>query len=184
MLDWAAVAAGRRGSEAFLKPLVPLLLAFAAIGHWWFVAALALCVAGDVLLLPQIDRFVPGLIAFLAGHVAFIAGLAGLGIHLGGLAAGGAAAALIAALLAPPLLRSAPRALRTPVAIYMAVILVMAAVASGSLRPAAIAGAALFLVSDSMLAWQRFRGPLPTGRLGVMVSYHLAIGFLTIAAWS
>lgn len=182
--DWIAVAAGRRRAEAFLKPLVPLLLAVAAAGHWWFAAALLLCLAGDVLLLPQVDRFVPGLVAFLAGHLAFAGGLVSLGLHWGLPALAVLLPAGYGAALAPPLLRGAPARLRRPITAYMVVILAMGALAALTLRPAAIAGAALFVASDSLLAWNRFRGPLPTGRVGVMVTYHLALGLLTIASWT
>ena len=52
-VDWVAVGRGFRRAEAVLKPLVPLpLIAVALAVHaWWFAAALALCLAGDVLLL-------------------------------------------------------------------------------------------------------------------------------------
>lgn len=185
LLDWGAVAAGRIQFELVLKPLVPLLLAIGAstAGRWWFTTALVLCLAGDVLLLPQVDRFRSGLAAFLAGHVAFIVGLLGLERHPLGLLA--VPLLLLVGLgVGPPLLRAAPRSLRAPVTAYMLVILAMAAAAAATLRPAAIAGAGLFVASDTLLAWNRFRSRLPTGRLGVMVTYHLALGLLTIAAWS
>jgi uncharacterized membrane protein YhhN len=39
---------------------------------------------------------------------------------------------------------------------------------------AAAVGAVLFLVSDTLLAWNRFIGPVPRGSLPVHVTYHLA----------
>lgn len=181
--DWAAIGLGRRPAEAVLKPLVPLLLAFAALPHWWLLAALLLCLAGDVLLLPQVDRFRSGLLAFLLGHLAFVGGLVSLGLH-GLVPLAAAVLACFGAVLGARVLRAAPSGLRIPIAAYIAVILAMAAVALATGLRAALAGAALFLASDSLLAWNRFVRPLPAGRLGTMVTYHLALGLLTIASWS
>ena len=65
--------------ELWTKPLTTVLvikLALASGAHRGdvivAVVALALCLAGDVFLLPAVDRFVPGLAAFLLGHVVFI----------------------------------------------------------------------------------------------------------------
>ena len=41
----------------------------------WFVAALALSLVGDVLLMLPRERFVGGLVAFLLAHLAYIVGL-------------------------------------------------------------------------------------------------------------
>ncbi len=86
VVDWAALSRGAHRIEYAAKPavLVALTLAAAALpaGHtdllhrrWWFVAALACSLAGDVLLMLPHDRFVGGLSAFLVGHVLFIVGL-------------------------------------------------------------------------------------------------------------
>ena len=40
----------------------------------WFVAALVLCLAGDVFLMLPGDRFVPGLASFLVGQLLFTVG--------------------------------------------------------------------------------------------------------------
>ena len=45
----------------------------------WATVALVLCLAGDVALLPKVDKFVVGLGSFLLGHLAFI----GLFVHRG-----------------------------------------------------------------------------------------------------
>ena len=41
----------------------------------WFVAALVLCLAGDVFLMLPKDLFVAGLASFLLGHLCYVAGL-------------------------------------------------------------------------------------------------------------
>jgi uncharacterized membrane protein YhhN len=63
--------------------------------------------------------------------------------------------------------------MRLPVLAYMAVISLMVASAFGTHRPAAIVGAALFYVSDALIAWTRFIEPKPWGDLAVIVTYHL-----------
>jgi hypothetical protein len=47
-------------------------------------------------------------------------------------------------------------------------------------RALVIVGASLFGASDSMLAWDRFVSPAPSGPLRVMVPYHL--GQVALAA--
>ena len=181
-LDWVAVGRGLRRAEAVLKPLVPLpLVAVALAAHaWWFAAALALCLAGDVLLLPQVDRFRSGLAAFLLGHLAFIAGFAALAwapdrMLLGTFILVGVAVG------APRILAGAPRGLRIPVGVYTLVIVAMFAASWMPHRPLAVIGALLFLISDFWLAWNRFVRPAPGGRLAVMITYHLALGLLTLS---
>jgi uncharacterized membrane protein YhhN len=47
--------------------------------------------------------------------------------------------------------------------------------------PAAAVGAVLFLVSDTVLALNRFVRPVPRGQLVVHVTYHLAQGLLVLS---
>ena len=78
--DWIAVHLGNKTLEYVAKPatLVALIGAAAALDvddpavKAWFLAALVLCLIGDVfLMLPQ-DLFVFGLASFLLGHIAYI----------------------------------------------------------------------------------------------------------------
>ena len=73
VVDWVAVARDDRRLEYAAKPAVLAALTAAAAvlpaGHtdlvdrrWWFVAALACCLVGDVLLMLPRDLFVPGLV--------------------------------------------------------------------------------------------------------------------------
>jgi len=180
--DWVAVARGLRRAEGLLKPLVPLpLIAVAVALHsWWFAAALALCLAGDVLLLPQVDRFRGGLAAFLLGHLAFIGGFLARPLHpsRAGFAAG---ALLLVVVVSPPIFKAVPRPLRLPVLAYILVIFAMNVAAFIGGSAVAAAGASLFAVSDALLAWNRFVRPAPGGRVAVMVTYHLAIVLLTLS---
>jgi uncharacterized membrane protein YhhN len=152
----------------------------------WLVAGLAASLAGDVLLLPP-GRFVGGLVAFLLAHLAYLAAFLVVGVGVPWLAAGALGAAVVGATVGVRLVRAAGRAgLAAPVAVYLVAILAMAVAATGTARPAAIAGAWLFVTSDALLGWGRF-GRNPTGRpvgegggggrslrLGVIVTYHAA----------
>lgn len=192
----AASAAGtlwaeRRGSRrAFylLKPLTTaLILALAATaaapvsgGYRALVCAgLLFSLAGDVFLMLPRDRFVAGLASFLVAHLFYIAAFAPRPPRL-------AAPFLLLALLVygVVLLRALwPRlgGLRAPVAVYAAVLLVMAWQAAARWEVddtgralAAAAGAGLFVVSDSVLAWERFREPRAYGQAVVLGTYYAA----------
>ena len=54
-----------------------------------------------------------------------------------------------------------------------------AAVASGN--PFAIAGAALFVASDAMIAWSRFVADFDAASVAIMVTYHLAQAGLVLS---
>lgn len=157
------------------------------------LTGLGFALLGDVLLMLPGDFFVPGLAAFLLAHVAFLAAwlddsrfavrpLAWLACLL--------AAVGLLWLLWPFV---AP-ALRVPVVVYALVLATMAGQAVGRawqhavlvdalVLPArrAALGAVLFLVSDSLLAWDRFRHALPLSALWVLGTYYPAIGLI---AWS
>jgi uncharacterized membrane protein YhhN len=188
--DWIAVS--RRpaadGAETALKPTVLVLLIVCALvldpsdgaQRMWFVVALVLSLAGDVFLLPRIDRFVPGLASFLLAHAAYIVGFwlvdgeanAGLGALV--------ILALVAARIVSAVRRSAPDML-LPVIAYIVVIAAMVTAAIEHQDGVGIAGAVLFATSDSILALDRFdrhRRWMPTA---VMVTYHAAQALLVLS---
>ena len=193
--DWVAVwrrsaPGGRAEIENVLKPLVLVLLIAAALvidpsdsgQRAWFVVALVLSLAGDVFLLPSVDRFVPGLASFLLAHVAYIVGLS--------YDDGPLAPAVAVVLLVPVAVRVIGAVRRrepellVPVAVYIAVIAAMVVMALRSGNTLAAVGALVFAASDSTLALDRFdrhRRWMPTV---VMVTYHLAQGFLVLSVAS
>jgi uncharacterized membrane protein YhhN len=208
VVDWVAVARGDARLEYLAKPgvLVALVAACAALpaSHtdlvdrkWWFVAALVLCLAGDVLLMLPRDLFVAGLGAFLVGHLLYIGGLlrapsppgvppfafSTTGLVVAALV-GVAYGAVPATLIFRSLVRTGQRALIAPVAVYLVVILTMAVLAANVGVPAALAGAVLFVVSDTILALNRFVRPLPRGDVAVHITYHLAQGLLVLSLLS
>ncbi|HEX9991431.1 MAG TPA: lysoplasmalogenase family protein [Acidimicrobiales bacterium] len=190
--DWAAVGTGRRRLEAVAKPATLALLVGAAVAldpasgaaRAWFVVALLASLAGDVALLPAVERFTAGLAAFLAAHLAYVAGFLADGHHAAPLAAG---AVLVVAALATAgraVVRGARRrspALAGPVAAYALALAAMVVAGWSTGEAAALAGTTLFLVSDGLLAWDRFVAAAPGGRVAVHVTYHLAQGLLVVS---
>lgn len=190
VVDWWAVATDRRPVEYVAKPLTMVVLIAAALAldpvdetkRAWFVAALVLSLAGDVFLLPQVDRFVPGLASFLLAHVAYVVGF--WSYDEGG-------ALLLAVLVVPALglvagrvtraVRAREPELAVPVAVYIVVIgaMIVSALAFGD--GVAIAGALLFGTSDSILALGRFERERQWGPIAVMTTYHLAQGLLVLS---
>ena len=148
---------------------------------WYLLlAALALSLAGDVFLMFQ-GFFIPGLVAFLLAHLAYMLLLrqdapwfAQRSALLATLAAGVAVYAFL-------WLGGLPAALRVPVAAYVLAIALMAAQALGRasvLRDrgawCVAAGACFFMLSDTLLATQRFVQALPLAQLWVLGTYFAA----------
>lgn len=206
-LDWLAVARGWTRVQYLTKPgtMLALLLWMwaagraapggAAPGGWgWFLAAGAASLAGDVFLMLPREQFIPGLVSFLLAHVAYVVGLnqspppfnlvALVLVFAVGMVAGRIYLRVKAGLAASGHMR-----LHFPVLLYSTVISLMLISALFTLvRPewpafAALlvsAGAFLFFLSDTLLAWNRFVTPLPNARLKVRIPYHL--GQITLVA--
>lgn len=147
---------------------------------------LVFSLAGDVLLMLPQGLFLGGLVAFLLAHLCFIAALwPGGGVRANALAllAYAALAAVDLGLLWPHV----PGEMRLPVLAYVSVLVLMAALAAArawALRadamlaaPARLAavGGALFVLSDSLLAWNRFHGALPLALLWVLATYYASL---------
>lgn len=181
--------------------LMPLLLAWfrlgSAAGGGWFAglvaAALAFSWLGDVALLGDGDgAFTIGLAGFLVAHVAYAAAFL---THVRGgpteqpLPAWVCAAGVIACgvLVGTTVVSRAPPSLAVPVALYATAISAMGVASAGRLRTTSLAsfatvflGAELFIVSDALLAANRFVAPLPAARQGVISTYCLG-QFLIVA---
>ena len=139
---------------------------------------------GDILL--QIDGvayFIHGLGAFLTAHLFYIAAFLRqpainrsrlpvlLGIGLYGVVMG--------VLLFPRL-----GEMLIPVATYLFIILAMgvSAALGTTNHTLVVAGAALFILSDSLIAINRFLSPVPLSGLLVMTTYYTAQGLITYGA--
>ncbi|HWK68640.1 MAG TPA: lysoplasmalogenase [Rhizobiaceae bacterium] len=137
------------------------VLAFVQQAPLLLVGALALSAAGDAFLSRPGDRaFLAGLASFLAAHLLYIAlfALSGGGVDaLMSFRAALAAAMLLGVLLiATRLLPRLEAGLKLPVALYIVAILAMGLAALTLNSPAVIAGAILFIISDGILAWEKF----------------------------
>ncbi len=164
----SAYSTSARGTSGSKMPWVLLM------------AALGGSLAGDVFLMFP-GFFIPGLVSFLVAHlfyvVLFKSGQTWFP-HRGALAATlGIGVAMYAFLWAGGL----PPALRAPVAAYVLVIALMAAQAIGRatvLRDApsvmVAVGAGFFMLSDSLLATNRFVTPLPMAQIWVLATYYAA----------
>lgn len=192
VLDWVAVARGSAVLEYVSKPAATAaFLAVTAtldVSHdapWgWRLAALALCILGDVFLMLPRDAFVPGLASFAVAQVlfaiSFVTGeTSGLRL-LVGLVVVGTAAVVLAGRFVAGIRQSGHAELVGPVIAYMAVISAMTVGAVGSGSLLAVLGAAVFMVSDSLIAESRFVKPQPWHPVGIMVTYHLALAGLVL----
>lgn len=182
LCDWWAVSTGRLHVERVAKPAVMVALIVVAtvidmepaVLRPWIIAALVGGLLGDVLLLPEVDRFLFGLVAFLCGHVCYVVAFA-MDWNPGWLIAAGVAGLMAMVVLAGlPILRAvASTGMFVPVALYFAVSIAVVLVAAASGRWLLFAGALTFATSDSILGHDRFVDPEADHRTAVHVTYHL-----------
>jgi uncharacterized membrane protein YhhN len=180
--------------ERWAKPLTTMLVIGIALANEsptgrvaTAVIALVFCLWGDIALMAPIDNFVLGLASFLIGHVVFIVLFAQYGMpHI---ALGAVAVVLMTALAATVgrrIVRGAIEkdpALRIPVVAYLAVISAMTVCGWATGRGWVIAGATLFVISDSLLGWRAFVRERSWMAVAVMVTYHGAIVSLALSLW-
>lgn len=140
------------------------------------LAGLLFSLAGDVFLMLPSDRFVAGLASFLVAHLLYVAAFASDGAAAGPLLVLLPYAAL--GLLAYAWLRPGLGRLGVPVAGYVAAIATMTGLATarwlgapGAATALACAGAVLFLLSDALLAANRFRVPFAAAQALILGSY-------------
>jgi uncharacterized membrane protein YhhN len=183
LVDWIAVARGRRYLEYLAKPAtLGFLLLYAEGGpdaSPYLLAALVLSLLGDVYLMLPNELFPAGLVAFLFAHVAYIADFDAAPLSRIGWFG---IVAVVSSPLAWRIIRSVPQVpLRIGVGLYMAVISLMVASAIASWEITAVAGALLFFLSDALIALDRFVAPIAGARLAIIVTYHLGQLLLVIA---
>ena len=170
------------------KPLTTLLIAAMALSlpitepryRRWVVIGLVFSTFGDVFLMLPGDWFVQGLLSFLLAHLAYLIAFNGRArflIVFWPFAVYG----LIAAVILMQLWPNVPSALRLPVLIYVLALASMSAQALTVWQrrrdlPSLYAaiGGAFFLISDGLLAWNRFVTPFEGSRFLVLSSYWIA----------
>ena len=179
--------------QALTKPLATALL-FAIVG-WphtglaaWIDAGIALSIVGDVALLSASDgAFLVGLGAFLLAHLAYVIGFAGVAAWAPSV---GVVAALTGTLTVMVLRAIWPKTAGKHAAVlaYGLAITAMVTAAFGTVAGGlpngayAAAGSLLFYASDSSLALNRFRRPIPHAPFLTMGLYWLGQIGIAIAA--
>ncbi len=182
------------------KPLATLcVIAWAALGRSddglvkrWIVIGLVFSLAGDVALLWPVQGFLVGLVAFLLGHLSYLVALTRRVKFLASPPAFGVWAIVAASVLAG-LWAGVPGELRAPVLVYVCALAAMAAQATSvwlarrgqpdaaRWRIVAIGGA-LFVLSDAILATDKFVGGIPMPTLWNLSIYWLGQWFIACAA--
>lgn len=192
ILDWVAAAKDSAVLEYVSKPSTTAALLLTAatldVSHdapWaWRLAALAFCIAGDVFLMLPRDAFIPGLASFAVAQILFAVSFATSGVSGGWLVVGLIIAIPTSGLLArrfvDAIKKSGHGELVVPVVVYMVVISAMAVGSIGAGSAVAIAGAVLFMASDSLIAESRFVREQRWHGVGIMVTYHLALTGLVL----
>lgn len=192
--DWFAIYKNWRKAEIFLKPAVIITLLLALFSAQpalpgrlaFFATGLAFSLLGDTLLLST-RGFMAGLVMFALAHISYVVGF---NIPLPQLDLFIVLLSIFVAILAGRLYRKIDeglahkglRRLRRPVQAYIILLSLMFISGFSTLfriewPPAsallAALGAALFVASDSLLAWNKFVHPLRTRRVVYMAAYHL-----------
>ena len=191
---WAA-RAGAPTLRYIFKPLTTVLIlalalllpdAVSPLYRALIAAGILFSLGGDIFLMLPRDAFVWGLASFLVAHLFYIAAYisrAGMQLNWLLLAPFVLYVAVLLYLLLPH-----TGAVRVPVILYAVVLMAMgwqAAALWWAVRDTAallaMAGALLFIASDSILALDRFRAPIPQRDLLIMSTYY---GALLLIAWS
>jgi len=130
----------------------------------WMLAALILCMVGDLFLMPDDERsFLAGLTAFLCGHLLFAVAFVQLPSNPTGLVLSGVPALLLLVLVWRWLMPQVNREMKIPVLVYVLVITAMlmcAGLTAGQpAAPLIIVGAWGFAFSDIAVARRQFVRP-------------------------
>jgi uncharacterized membrane protein YhhN len=185
---YAASQNHRRLLLYVFKPLTILFIILIAVQvkspassfyRYMIIGGLIFSLAGDVFLMLPSDRFIQGLVSFFVAHLFYIAALifeGGQETHFRIIFAFMLYGMLMVQLLWPHLGK-----MRLPVLAYMLVILMMGWTATGrwigTKQPGslfAFLGAILFIISDSALAVDRFKGHFTKAQVYILTTYFAA----------
>ncbi len=191
VIDWLSVLRRWDRLEEFAKSTVMVGLIGWALAadsidtgpRAALVVALAFGLLGDVLLLPRLDRFVPGLASFLMAHLAYLVAFVATGVDPLLMVLGAFVATTLVVVVGRPIIAGAAwrdRSLGLAVVAYVVVLSAMWAVAFGVTTAAVIAGATLLVASDAILGWNRFVSPVPRARLATHVPYHVGQALIVL----
>ena len=170
------------------KPLATLLIVAMALSlstadpayRRWIVIGLLWSTLGDVLLMLPGDYFLHGLVSFLVAHIAYLMAFIKRERLFASLAPF-VAYALVAIAVLTYLWSGIPAPMRIPVVVYVTALGMMAAQAAAiwtirrdRITGLAAIGGALFMLSDSLIAFNRFGEPFDASRWMVLTSYWMA----------
>ncbi len=187
----AAEFKGRRGLQAWLKPLAAFLFILIAVFggalYWNYgrivLAGLIACAIGDVLLLSRESpvKFKLGMGAFALGHILYLIGFFKIAEHAG-----------ISPLAILPVLAGGlyfywvrpklPKDMIIPVAVYSLIIIAMVAKSFSATILIVPVAAILFAVSDMFVAKDRFVDDKPSNALAITPLYFGAQALFALSA--
>lgn len=190
LVDWWSVGRDRSDIEVVAKPavMVALIAAAAALSpadpaiRTAVVVGLTCGLVGDVLLF--FDQFIGGAAAFLVGHVAYVVAFLMAPQKLPFLIGGALLLGVLVGVVAGPIVAGARKRsglLGGVVVCYLIALGAVLVFGVGTANPWVVAGVILFSISDALLAYGRFVGPAPGGRVAVHVTYHLAQALLVVS---
>ena len=154
--------------------------------HLALMVGLLFSIRGDVALMWPSDKFMLGLVSSLTGHVFYISGLHS-GIEW---TSTGVVWAPLLFLVSGMfwVLRSGLGKMQVPVLVYILVILIMSGMAwERHLQLElpqtlfVVCGAILFLISDAMLSWNRFRMKFKSEQFFILSTYYVAQSAIAIS---
>ena len=155
----------------------------------WVFAGLVLSFFGDVFLIPKSEKwFLAGLVSFLFGHIGYVVAFLYLGMNIIGIVIGLAIALSISIPAMKIILPHVEKDMKIPVLVYVTVITVMMAFASGAFaehsRYFPLLAAFMFGISDISVAFNQFvkrsfktkAWGLPLYFIGQLI-FALSVGF-------
>lgn len=168
---------------SFALKAIPIILLLLTViftpafrGRFALAAAIVFSAGGDVILdLNFPGAFIAGLVSFLIAHLWYIA-LFGMDVSFGQIRWVYTLPAVVYPAAMAVFLWSYLGALKIPVAFYITVIATMLVFALNrrSAGGMVICGAVFFVISDSVLALNKFYTPHPAARYVIMTTYYLA----------
>lgn len=182
------------------KPLASLLILLVPALQWkrqaspfvmWITVGLFFSLVGDIVLMFPGGFFVYGLLAFLLAHVAYLIAFSRQTKFPARFSLWLLYLALLAVFFLVFLFPALPRTLLLPVIVYIFFVASMSSQAMGRFltlrnRPAALAalGTLFFMLSDSLLAFDRFHSPIPAAVFLVLIPYYLGQWLIALSTVS
>jgi uncharacterized membrane protein YhhN len=171
-----------------LLKIVPItmlaILVIRATGDWkriGILAALGFSACGDIFM--ESDKFIFGLSSFLIAHICYLVVFC-RNIEFNRLRVLLALILVSSTFISATILSPNLGELAIAVYFYIGVITIMGITTSLGAKnhPMVILGALTFMVSDSIIAFNRFDAPIEGARYAIMITYYLAQYLLTVDA--